>query len=106
MESEIFKGLTDEEVLLNREQFGANISETKKQNRFLEVVKEIVTEPLFVILVCAALVYFILGDYNEGTIMLVALSFVSGISLYQENKSRNAVDALKKLSSPDRKSVV
>ena len=103
MESEIFKGLTDEEVLLNREQFGANISETKKQNRFLEVVKEIVTEPLFVILVCAALVYFILGDYNEGTIMLVALSFVSGISLYQENKSRNAVDALKKLSSPQAK---
>ncbi len=35
--------------------------------------------------------------------MLVALSFVSGISLYQENKSRSAVDALKKLSSPQAK---
>lgn len=100
MTPEIIKGLTAEEVRANRERYGANTSETGNQNRFWQVVKEIVSEPLFVILVCAALIYFVLGQYHEGIIMLVALSFVSGISLYQENKSRNAVDALKKLSGP------
>jgi len=105
MAPENFKGLTDREVILNRENFGTHTSETEKKGRFFEVAKEVITEPLFVILVCAALVYFILGDYNEGIIMLVALSFVSGISLYQENKSRNAVDALKKLSSPQAKAI-
>lgn len=93
-------GLSDSEVIKNREEFGTNNFEAEKENRLLQVIKEIVFEPLFIILVCAAIIYFILGEFNEGVIMIVALSFVSGISLYQENKSRSAVDALKKLSSP------
>lgn len=100
MVSQNWKGLTDEEVLVNREKFGINTVETEKQNSFFLVIKEIVLEPLFIILVGAAIIYFVLGESHEGIIMLVALGFVSGISLYQENKSRNAVDALKKLSSP------
>ena len=92
-------GLTDEEVKLNRARFGSNIFERKREYRILQVIREIVLEPLFLILVCAAFIYFIIGEYNEGIIMLIALCFVSGISLYQENKSRNAVDALKKLSA-------
>ncbi|MBL7860758.1 MAG: cation-translocating P-type ATPase [Cyclobacteriaceae bacterium] len=72
----------------------------EKPHRLWEVVKDIATEPLFVILVCTASLYFILGEYGEGTIMLIALGFVSGISLYQENRSRTAVEALKKLSAP------
>ncbi len=103
MASQNFKGLSDEEVKLNREQFGSNTTEAETQNKFLEIVKNIVLEPMFVILVFVALVYFILGQYNEGIVMLVAICFVSGISLYQENKSRNAVDELKKLSSPTAK---
>lgn len=103
MAFEKFKGLNDDEVKLNRSQFGTNATESEIQNRFWQVVKEIVAEPLFIILVCAGLIYFFLGEYNEGIIMLIALCFVSGISLYQENKSRTAVDALKKLSSPQAK---
>jgi Ca2+-transporting ATPase len=95
-----FKGLTDQEVANNRQQYGTNATHTVTKSRLWQVIKEIVTEPLFAILVCAALIYFILAQYQEGIIMLVALGFVSGISLYQENKSRNAVDALKKLAAP------
>lgn len=72
----------------------------EKPHRLWEVVKDIATEPLFVILVCTASLYFILGEYGEGIIMLIALGFVSGISLYQENRSRTAVEALKKLTAP------
>jgi len=103
MAFEKFKGLNNEEVKINRAQYGSNAAETEIHNRFWQVLKEIISEPLFIILVCAGLVYFLLGEYNEGIIMLIALSFVSGISLYQENKSRSAVDALKKLSSPQAK---
>ncbi len=93
-------GLSDSEIIKNRQEFGRNNFETERESRFLLVVKEIVLEPLFIILVCAAIIYFILGEFSEGVIMIVALSFVSSISLYLENKSRNAVDALKRLSSP------
>jgi len=98
-----FIGLTDDEVKASREKFGSNFSDEEKESRLWEVVREIVTEPLFVILVGAALIYFILGEYNEGIIMLVAIGFVSGISLYQENRSRSAVDALRKLAAPQAK---
>lgn len=103
MATENWKGLSDDEVISNREKFGMNTVDTEKHNSFFLVIKEIVLEPLFIILVGAAIIYFVLGEKNEGIIMLVALGFVSGISLYQENKSRNAVDALKKLSSPHAK---
>lgn len=103
MVPENFKGLSDDEVILNRNQYGTNATAYETQNKFWEIVKEIIFEPLFVVLVFATLVYFILGQYNEGVVMLVAICLVSGISIYQENKSRNAVDALKKLSSPTAK---
>lgn len=100
MSFERIKGLNEEEVKINREKYGSNSITTEKKNRILLLIKEIVSEPLFIILICSTIIYFILGEGNEAIIMLVALSFVSGISLYQENKSRSAVDALKKLSSP------
>lgn len=95
-----FIGLSDAEVVANRLKYGANITIVKSKNPFWLVLKEVVTEPLFIILTCTALIYFLLGEYNEGIIMIVALCFISAISLYQESKSRNAVASLKKLSSP------
>lgn len=46
------------------------------------------------------MIYFVLGEFSEGLIMLIAIFVVAGISLFQENRSRNAVDSLKKLSNP------
>ena len=100
MQSEKHIGLTDEEVKANREEFGNNSSGLQSNNRLWYVIKEVIFEPLFIILVCTALIYFILGDLNECLIMFGALFFVSGISIYQENKSGNALDELKKISSP------
>ena len=94
------KGLSAEAVMLNRTRFGVNSLETGRDHTFLKIALEIISEPLFIILVCAAIIYFLLHEVNEGLIMLVALCFVSGISLFQENKSHKAVNALRKLSAP------
>ena len=96
-------GLNDEEVLFNRNKYGINKRKSKNTNRFLQSLADVVLEPLFIILVLTSFIYFLLGEFSEGIIMLVALSFVSGISLFQENRSRNAVAALNKLSSPHAK---
>ena len=100
---EIYQGLTNEEVELSRSENGSNKSDIEDQGSFWPAFKEVVSEPLFLILVCAALVYFFLGESTEGIIMLIALSIVSGLSIFQENRSRNAVDALKKISAPTTK---
>lgn len=103
MSFEKFGGLSDAEVLKSREQFGSNRIVVKTRNKLVEILLEIVLEPLFGILIGAALIYFILGEYNEGIIMVIAITFVSGISIFQENRSRSAVDSLKKLASPTAK---
>jgi Ca2+-transporting ATPase len=95
-----YQGLNDQQVAANRAAFGENQLEERFQLPIWAILLEIVKEPLFIILLVASTVYFVLGETTEGIIMLVAIGLISGISIFQENKSRNAVNALKKLSSP------
>jgi P-type Ca2+ transporter type 2C len=93
-------GLSSAEVLSSREKHGSNQSELKEKSRFFTVLIDVVFEPMFIILLLSSLLYFILGKYQEGVIMLVAIIIVSGISIFQESKSRSAVEALKNLTGP------
>jgi Ca2+-transporting ATPase len=95
-----FNGLTDDEVRINREKFGANVIGIESKNPFWKILKGIITEPLFIILVCTVAIYLLIGEASEAVIMLVALFFVAGISLYQESRSQSAVDELKRISAP------
>lgn len=98
-----FKGLSNEEVLLSRTKFGSNSIINKDKNEFLNSLFEMVKEPMFLLLLTATSIYFITGDYGNGIFMTVAIVLVSTISLYQESKSRTAIEALKKLSQPKNK---
>ncbi len=62
-----------------------------------------IKEPMFLLLVGTAILYFALGESSEGITMLVALGLVSGISIYQENRSHQAEEALKQFTSPQGK---
>jgi P-type Ca2+ transporter type 2C len=92
-------GLTLAEVELSRQKHGSNTLEMQEDRVLLQVLKEVVLEPMFILLLAACIIYFVLGQYQEGIIMLVAIFLVAGISLFQEYRSKNAVQALKKLSA-------
>ena len=94
------KGLSAEEVKASRELNGNNSIEIKEDRVLATVLKDVVLEPMFILLMAACIVYFIVGEYQEGIIMLVSIFIVAGISLFQEYRSKNAVQALKKLSAP------
>ena len=91
-------GLSNQEVLEKRRQFGSNAMELQEERVLLNVLKEIVLEPMFILLLVACVIYFITGSYQEGFIMLASIFLVAGISIFQEYRSRNAVQALNKLS--------
>ncbi|RDI57632.1 cation-translocating P-type ATPase [Flavobacterium glaciei] len=97
------KGLSNEAVLLSRTKNGSNAIVNQKKNQFLKSLFEMVLEPMFLLLLTATSIYFITGDYGNGIFMIVAIVLVSAISLYQESKSRTAIEALKKLSQPKSK---
>ncbi len=99
------KGLTTEEAAQSRQQFGSNTLELKEDRVLLNVLKGVVLEPMFILLLSACIIYFLVAQYQEGTIMLVSIFIVAGISLYQEYRSKNAVQALKKIAAPQAKLV-
>jgi P-type Ca2+ transporter type 2C len=96
-------GLSDEEVIASRKKNGTNSLEHQDKNNFLISVLEMIKEPMFLLLIAAASIYFISGDYADGIFMTFAIMLVATISLFQEARSRNAIDSLKKLSQPKSK---
>ena len=93
-----FPGLTKDEVIASRKKHGKNKIESKSFSPFWYSLKEAVTEPMFILLVVAAAIYFILGEYSDAWFMSGAIILVSAISVYQDNRSRNALDTLKEFT--------
>lgn len=96
-------GLSNDEVIASRKKNGFNSLEHQQKNHLLISILEMVKEPMFLLLVVAASIYYITGDYGDGIFMTTAIVLVAAISLFQEARSRNAIDALKKLSQPKSK---
>jgi len=93
-------GLSDTEVSQSRDLHGNNSIEIQEDHVFWHVLKGVVLEPMFILLLVACIIYFVVGQYMEGIIMLVSIFIVATISLYQEYRSQNAIHALRKLSAP------
>lgn len=94
------KGLTSEQARKLQEQYGKNeLNAGKKENFFLKVF-HIICEPMFLLLLIAAVIYFILGEPRDGIIMLVFVVGVISIDVFQEWKTDRTMNALKDLSAP------
>ena len=94
------KGLTQEEVLQARATYGENILEGKKTLGLFHALKGLVKEPMVILLFVASVVYFISGNTGDAIFLLAAIVMVSAISLYQDGRSRNAVEKLKIFTQP------
>ena len=94
------KGLTEEEVLELRKKYGTNeIINEKKENFFFKII-HIICEPMFLLLIIAATIYFILGEPRDGIIMLIFVIGIIMIDIIQEWKTDKTLSALKDLSEP------
>ena len=96
---EEYNGLSEEEVLNLREKYGANALKPKKKLPFVFRLLSVFKEPMFLLLIITASVYFIVGEYADGCLMLVFVVVISMISFFQENKTEKALEELSKLSA-------
>lgn len=94
-----YYGLNDQEVIESREKYGVNEIEKSKKETFLHKILHVFTEPVFLLLIIASSIYFILGELSDGIIMLFFVLFISGIEFIQEQKTDRALDELNTLSS-------
>ena len=94
------QGLTASQVKDLQAQYGKNeLTKQKKQN-FLVKVFHIVSEPMFLLLLAAAVIYFVLGEARDGAIMLTFVLGIISIDVIQEWKTDRTLEALKDLSAP------
>lgn len=94
-----FNGLNDEDIKLSREQNGSNELSKKHKESLIVKILNIFKEPMFLLLIIAASVYFIVGEFGDGIIMLVFVIAVCFIEFIQESKTDKALEELNKLSS-------
>ncbi|MDD6879431.1 MAG: cation-translocating P-type ATPase [bacterium] len=92
-------GLSDKEIILSREKNGSNELSQKKKTPMIVKILNIFKEPMFLLLIMAASVYFIVGEYGDGMIMLVFVIVICFIEFIQEFKTDKALEELNKLSS-------
>ncbi|HEX3077477.1 MAG TPA: cation-transporting P-type ATPase, partial [Lachnospiraceae bacterium] len=82
------------------DRYGRNELVPKRKENFFLKVLHIIREPMFLLLLLAAVIYFILGEPRDGSIMLVFVVGIIGIDVIQEWKTDKTLNALKDLSSP------
>ena len=93
-------GLTEVEVAKSRAKFGTNEQIHKPKHKWWLTLLDVLKEPMLLLLIAVAIIYFILNKYDEAYFMLFALVVVSGISFFQDNRSRKALQALENLTEP------
>ena len=93
-------GLTDEEVKNLQKKYGRNILVPEKKQSFFKKIFSVLKEPMFLLLLIAATIYFILGKPNDGIIMLVFVIGVISIDILQKWKTDKTLSALRDLSAP------
>src|SRR5450830_1759727 len=94
------EGLTTAQAAKRLAEDGPNALPGDQRRTLLGIVKETLREPMFLLLLAAGLLYLLLGDLQEGLILLGLVLVVLALTLYQEGKTERALESLRDLSSP------
>jgi Ca2+-transporting ATPase len=93
-------GLSQAEAARRLRMHGPNELSQQEKKGFLQTLTDILTEPMFLLLLCAAGIYLLLGDMREGMVLAAFALFSIGLVVVQERRSEHALDALRSLSAP------
>lgn len=95
-----FLGLTSLEAARRLQEFGPNELSRLESKRFFRRVLDVVKQPMLFLLLAAGSLNFVLAEFSDGLILMVAVIVVISISVYQENKTEKALLSLRELSAP------
>ena len=93
-------GLSEQDAIARLKDEGYNELPSARSRNLFSIAWEIIQDPIFLLLVGGGVIYWILGDLQEALILLGFVFLIAGISLYQEGKTEQALEALRDLSSP------
>lgn len=99
-QSDIRKGLSEEEAAQRLRQNGRNEMKAAKKKTLLESFFAQLNDPLIYVLILAAAVSVLLHEISDAVIIAVVVCMNAIVGMVQEGKAQKALDSLKKLTSP------
>ncbi|WP_296949522.1 cation-translocating P-type ATPase [uncultured Massilia sp.] len=93
-------GLSGDEAARRLAADGPNALPDRSRRGWPRILAEAAREPMFLLLVGAALLYLLLGEPQESVFLLLMVLLMVGLTLYQEGRTERALAALRDLSAP------
>jgi P-type Ca2+ transporter type 2C len=92
-------GLSQEEVQRRLRQEGFNELPVSRRRSLFGIALSVVREPMFLLLLAGGGIYLALGDVRKALVLLGSILVIMGITLYQEQKTERALEALRDLQA-------
>ncbi len=93
-------GLSTEQATQRLAHDGPNVLPSSARKNVWSLLVHVVTEPMFLMLLVAGIIYLALGDRGEALFLLAFVIVVIGITVAQEHKTQRALESLRDLSAP------
>lgn len=100
MTVELLRGLDEAEAVARLAAVGPNELPRAKGRGLVGIIGETLREPMFLLLVGAAVLYLALGDLGEGLFLTAGALASIGLVVMQEARSERALSALRDLAQP------
>lgn len=97
------KGLSNKEAKARLEKYGYNEIEDKEKVPTWKLFLETFKDPMVIVLLAAAVVQILIGEWVESLIIFLVLLINSVISVIQTRKAESSLEALRDMSAPEAK---
>ncbi len=93
-------GLSAVEAAQRLHDFGPNSLPTLTERGMLQLMQQLASEPIFLLLLAAGIIYMLLGDAGDALLLLGFVLVAMAIVLSRQRKTEQVLSALRDLSSP------
>lgn len=94
------RGLSEQEARARLMAEGFNELPASHRRNILDIVRDVLREPMFALLLGAGAVYLVLGDLSEAAILMAFATISISITVVQETRSERVLEALRDVASP------
>jgi Ca2+-transporting ATPase len=96
----VSNGLSAQEAARRLQRDGPNELSLEKTRGLFKISAEVVSEPMFMLLLAAGGIYLLMGDVHDALVLLAFVVIIIGVTIAQEQRTERALEALRDLSSP------
>lgn len=94
------RGLSAENAACRLKTDGPNTLSASQTRNWLQILLEVLREPMFLLLLAAGSLYFVMGEPNEGFLMMGFVLIIMAVTMVQERRTERVLESLRELASP------